>query len=132
MWWGGEDPLGEILRFGNGKEFVVVGVVAGVRNASLNREPAPAIYLAAVLRAWGGMDVVGRRGPAGGDSALRQRKGIRSGRGGGRGAECVAESGARAGDLPGRGAARLGRNGCGGAARTRWGRFCASATERNS
>ena len=27
--WGGADPLGRILRFGNGREFVVVGVAAG-------------------------------------------------------------------------------------------------------
>jgi predicted permease len=58
--WGGADPLGRILRFGNGKEFVVVGVAAGVRNASLNQSPAPAIYLPAVLRAWPVMDVVVR------------------------------------------------------------------------
>ena len=36
--WGGADPLGKVLRFGNGREFVVVGVVGGVRNASLNQD----------------------------------------------------------------------------------------------
>src|SRR5436190_17301380 len=46
--WGGADPLGRVLRFGSGREFFVIGVVGGVRNAVLSRDPAPAMYIDAV------------------------------------------------------------------------------------
>jgi putative ABC transport system permease protein len=57
--WGGEDPLGRVLRIvGSGKEFTVVGVVGDVRSSALNAEPYPTMYYSANAVTWPTMDVV--------------------------------------------------------------------------
>jgi len=58
--WGSDDPLGRTLRFGNGREFTVVGVVGGVRLGSLDQAPLPGIYISAAALPFGAVDVVVR------------------------------------------------------------------------
>jgi putative ABC transport system permease protein len=61
--WGGDDPIGRIVRRpADGKDFTVVGVVGDVRSTTLNRE-SPALYYSSGYRTWPLMDVVVR--PAG-------------------------------------------------------------------
>jgi putative ABC transport system permease protein len=73
--WGDDDPIGRDLILGTGRHFTVVGVVAGVRNAALSRDIAPAMYFPAATRLWPLMDVVVRTGgrPEAALTAVRQR-----------------------------------------------------------
>ena len=58
--WGSDDPIGRTLRFGNGREFTVVGVVGGVRLGSLDQAPLPGMYISAAARPFAAVDVVVR------------------------------------------------------------------------
>jgi predicted permease len=73
--WGDDDPIGRELINGRGGRFTVIGVVAGVRNAALSRDIAPAMYYAAPGRLWPLMDVVVRTEgkPEAALTAIRQR-----------------------------------------------------------
>jgi putative ABC transport system permease protein len=57
--WGGEDPVGRILRRSAdpGTPFTVVGVVGDVRSTALNQE-SPALYYPMAARVWPLMDIV--------------------------------------------------------------------------
>jgi predicted permease len=50
--WPGQDPVGKILRTGQGS-FQVVGIAADGRIAGLHEQPAPALYLPASRMRWG-------------------------------------------------------------------------------
>jgi putative ABC transport system permease protein len=73
--WGDDDPIGRDLILGTGRRFTVVGVAAGVRNAALSRDIAPAMYFPAAARLWPLMDVVVRTAgkPEAALTAIRQR-----------------------------------------------------------
>lgn len=59
--WGSGNPVGKSIRVvGSGKEFLVIGVVANVRNTTLTEAPVPAMYYSAAQRLWPSMDVVVR------------------------------------------------------------------------
>jgi putative ABC transport system permease protein len=58
--WGSDDPIGRTLRFANGREFTVVGVVGGVRLGSLDQAPLSGMYISATARPFAAVDVVVR------------------------------------------------------------------------
>ncbi|HXA63569.1 MAG TPA: ABC transporter permease [Bryobacteraceae bacterium] len=74
--WGDADPLGRAVRLkSSGLEFMVVGVVRDIRNTTLARDPAPAMYFSAIARNWPAMDVAIRIAgkPEAALPAVRQR-----------------------------------------------------------
>jgi len=58
FWRDGSDPLGRAVRMGNGRVYSVVGIVADVRLAQLNADPAGAVYFEPFY--WGNLKVVVR------------------------------------------------------------------------
>jgi putative ABC transport system permease protein len=57
--WGIRDPIGRIAHVvGSGRDYTIIGVVGGVRNAALNQQPIPGIYYYATNGMWPTMDVV--------------------------------------------------------------------------